>query len=621
MAHVPVTLQILALVAVIVAVSAGARRWRYAEPLVLTVVGVGLSLIPRAFSIRVTPDLVLTGLLPPLLYAAAIHTPLVQFRANRRGIAVLAVGAVAFTTAAVGFATWWMLPGAGLAAAMALGAVVAPPDAVAATAVGRRVGMPRRIVALLESESLLNDATALVALATALGAMTARVHATTVIWDFVRAAGGGLIIGFAAAGVLAVIRRRLTAPILDTTLSFAAPYVAFLPAEELGASGVLAVVVTGLLLGHRSISLQSAASRVAESINWKTVQFVLENVVFLLIGLQVRDLAVAVHRGAVPWSVVVPVCLGVLAAAIVARFAYVFAIASTARLLRLSAWPWAECTIISWAGMRGVVTLAAVFAIPPDTPYRALFAFAAFTVVAGTLLLQGWTLPWLVRRFRLPGPDPVEDALQLAGLTSGATRAGLDRLAEVQGPGDPPEVIAQLEERADRRVNIAWERLGRSQDELEPPAAAYRRLRLDMLAAERDWILAARQRGGYDHEVLHTAMQAIDMEESMLDRVEDATARLDQELTVPAGQGGCEHLKDAPRARPALTPNGCAECLRDGTRWVHLRLCLTCGHVGCCDSSPGRHATAHFAETGHPVIRSFEPGEAWRWCYIDDVLG
>ena len=142
------TLQILALVAVIVAVSAGARRWRYAEPLVLMVVGVGLSFIPHAFTIRITPDLVLTGLLPPLLYAAAIRTPLVQFRANRRGIILLAVGAVAFTTATVGLVTWWMLPAAGLAAAMALGAVVAPPDAVAATAVGRRVGMPRRIIAV-----------------------------------------------------------------------------------------------------------------------------------------------------------------------------------------------------------------------------------------------------------------------------------------------------------------------------------------------------------------------------------------------------------------------------------------------------------------------------------------
>lgn len=615
------TLQILALIAVIVAVSAGARRWRYAEPLLLMVVGVGLSFIPHAFTIRITPDLVLTGLLPPLLYAAAIRTPLVQFRANRRGIILLAVGAVAFTTAAVGLVTWWMLPAAGLAAAMALGAVVAPPDAVAATAVGRRVGMPRRIVALLESESLLNDASALVALGTALAAMTSRVHATTVIWDFVKAAGGGLIIGLLAATVLALIRRRLTTAVLDTTLSFAAPYVAFLPAEELGTSGVLAVVVTGLLLGHRSTSLQSATSRIAESINWQTVQFVLENIVFLLIGLQVCDLAVAVNAGDLAWGVVIPICLGVLAATIVARFVYVFGVAGGLRLTRRDAWSWAECTVISWAGMRGVVTLAAVFVIPPDTPYRALFAFAAFTVVAGTLLLQGWTLPWLVGRFRLPGPDPVEDALQLAGLTSGATRAGLERLAEVLGPDDPPEVVAQLEERADRRVNMAWERLGRSQAEVEPPAAAYRRLRLDMLAAEREWVLAARGRGGYDHEVLHTAMRAIDMEESMLDRVEDATARLDQELTVPAGRGGCAHLREAPRARPASTPDGCAECLRDGTRWVHLRLCLSCGHVGCCDSSPGRHATAHFEATSHPVMRSFEPGEAWRWCYVDEVLG
>lgn len=621
MTHVEATLQLLVLVAVIVAVSAGARRWSYAEPLVLIVIGVALSFIPNAFTIRLTPDLVLTGLLPPLLYAAAIRTPLVQFRTHRRGIVLLAVGAVAFTMVAVGLVTWWMLPGVGLAAALALGAVVAPPDAVAAMAVGRRVGMPRKIVALLESESLLNDASALVALTTALAAMTSTVHAEQVVWDFVREAGGGLLIGLLAAVVLAAIRRRLTAPVLDTTLSFAAPYVAFLPAWELGTSGVLAVVVTGLVLGHRSTSLQSATSRIAESINWRTVQFVLENSVFLLIGLQMRSLAVAVDRGGPTWTVVVPVCLGVLAATILARFVYVFAVAGGLRLARRDAWTWPECTVISWAGMRGVVTLAAVFVIPRATPYRSLYAFAAFTVVAGTLLLQGWTLPYLVRRLRLPGPDPVEDALQLAGLASGAARAALERLEEVRSPDDPPEVVAQLQDRADSRANMAWERLGRSQTEVEPPAAVYRRLRLDMLAAERDWILAARRRGDYDHEVLQAAMHAIDMEESMLDRVEDATARGDQEITVRTVTGGCEHLRGAPQVRVALTPEGCAECLRDGTRWVHLRLCLSCGHVGCCDSSPGRHATAHFEAAGHPVMRSFEPGEAWRWCYVHHLLG
>jgi CPA1 family monovalent cation:H+ antiporter len=197
--------------------------------------------------------------------------------------------------------------------------------------------------------------------------------------------------------------------------------------------------------------------------------------------------------------------------------------------------------------------------------------------------------------------------------------AALERLRK---PDDPPEVIEQLRARSTRRSNQLWEQLGRSQDEVEPPSAAYYRLRSQMLTAERDSILRARDRGGFDDEVLRTALTAIDMEESMLQRIEDAAARLDAELTPPPARAGdCAHLREAPRAVRALTPEGCAECLRDGTRWVHLRLCLSCGHVGCCDSSVGRHAARHFRETSHPVMRSMEPGEAWRWCYVDEQLG
>ena len=185
-----------------------------------------------------------------------------------------------------------------LAAGFAIGAVVAPPDAVAATTVARRVGMPRRIVSILEGESLFNDASALVALNTAIAATTASVTAWHIGWDFVREAGGGLLVGAVAAVVLAFIRKRIDDPLLDTTLSFAAPYVAFLPAQQIHASGVLAVVITGLFLGHKSPTLQTARSRVAENINWRTVQFLLENVVFLLIGLQVRSILKERRRGA-----------------------------------------------------------------------------------------------------------------------------------------------------------------------------------------------------------------------------------------------------------------------------------------------------------------------------------
>jgi CPA1 family monovalent cation:H+ antiporter len=301
---------------------------------------------------------------------------------------------------------------------------------------------------------------------------------------------------------------------------------------------------------------------------------------------------------------------------------WVFASTALLRSSRLANWSWREATVVSWAGMRGVVTLAAAFLLPAETPRRELLALVAFVVVAGTLLVQGLTLPALVRRLRLPAPNAAEDALQAASLVTAAARDGLDALARAHRPEDPPEVLRSLRERAMRRSNQLWEQLGRPNDELEPPSAAYRRLRMQMLTAERASVLRARDRGGYDDEVLRSALTAIDLEESMLDRVTEAAARIDDDLVArPSLAGDCAHLRRAPAVAQARTPGACAECLRDGTPWVHLRLCLSCGHVGCCDSSIGRHATGHFRDSGHPVMRSVEPGEAWRWCYVDELLG
>ena len=618
------TLEILGLVITVAVVAGASRRYGWPAPVLLVAAGVVISYLPGVPRVEVDPDVILVGLLPPLLYAAAIRTSLVDFRANRQAIALLSVGLVAFTTVVVGAAVWWTVPAVSLAAAFGLGAVVAPTDAVAATAVARRVGMPRRIVSILEGESLVNDATALVALNTAIAAITGKAIGGTVALNFLIAAGGGIAIGLAAAFVLALVRKHIQDPVLDTTLSFVAPYVAFLPAQVSHSSGPLAVVVTGLLLGHKSPKLQTAASRIAEQTNWRTVQFLLENAVFMLIGLQLRGILDGVqHR---PASEVIRCCLVALFVTILARIVWVFGAAviyryGTARM-RAIAWPWSTSAVVSWAGMRGVVTLAAVFLLPEETPGRDMLRLAAFAVVAGSLLLQGMSLPWLIRRLHLPAPSPAEDALQYAGLISEAARAGAARLDEIRTPDDPPEVIEQLHARTSKRSNTAWERLGRPVDEIEPPSAAYRRLRMQMLQAERGRILEARDSGLIDDEVLRAALAAVDLEESMLDRVEDADARLDNELVAPPQQEGeCEHLRTAPRVAVARTPEGCEECLRDGMTWVHLRLCLSCGHVGCCDSSIGNHAAKHYADLGHPVMRSIEPGEAWRWCYVDERLG
>jgi CPA1 family monovalent cation:H+ antiporter len=621
---------LLVLAVVVVAVgAAAARRLRVPAPLLLTLVGIALSFVPFVPQVRLQPEVVLVGLLPPLLYAAAIRTSLVDFSRNRRAIGLLSVGLVLFSTAGVGLLVWWLLP-VPLAAALALGAVVAPPDAVAATAIARRVGLPRRIVTILEGESLVNDATALVCLRTAIVAMSGAVSVLQVGWLFLLAAGGGLVVGLVVATGITWVRRRIETPVLDSTLSLVAPFIAYLPAEAVGGSGVLAVVVTGLVLGHRAQMLQSAASRLAEKANWHTVQFVLENTVFLLIGLQVRWVLQDAAAAETSAGRTALVCLAVLVAVVLLRPLWVFPATYLPRLLpavaRAEPPPPPEVpAVISWAGMRGVVTLAAAFALPEATPHRAVLVLAALVVAAGTLLLQGFTLPAVVRWLPLSAPDPGEDALIEATVLQQAHEAGERRLDELVSADDPPDVVQRLRQRIRERTDAAWERLGRGSALPETPSNVYVRLRLAMLEAERETLLRLRDSGTVPYDVLRRVQAALDVEESMLDRLsEPGTETRDDEssqLVLPE-HDSCEHLDVAGLPAPPDDVPGCPACLALGERtWVHLRMCVRCGAVGCCDSSPRRHADAHFRSSGHPVMRSIEPGEGWRWCFVDRLVG
>ncbi|RZQ61714.1 Na+/H+ antiporter [Amycolatopsis suaedae] len=613
--------EIAGLVVVVLAVTGIARRFDWPEPLCLIVVGVGLSFIPGVPHYELSPEVVLFGLLPPLLYATAIRTSLIDIKANRSPIGLLSVGLVAFTTVAVGLVTWWVIPDLPLAAGLALGAVVAPPDAVAATAVARRVGMPRKIVRILEGESLINDAAALVALRTAIAAIAGSVTLWEVGGDFLLAAGGGIVAGLLIGFVASAVRKRLDDPVLDTALSLVVPFVAYIAAEVVHGSGVLAVVIAGLMLGHQAPRLLSGSSRLASRLNWRTIQFLLENVVFLLIGLQLSRILAEAGRSELGIGTLVVVCTAVLLATVATRLLWMYAIGGLRRLLRGRAWPWTYSTVIGWAGMRGVVTLAAAFVLPPETPHRAVLVLAAFTVVAGTLLVQGTTLPRLVRSLRLPAPDPAEDALQEAGLLHDMKYAAMVRLDEIRKPEDPEDVIDRLRDRLRQRTDAAWERLGTASELAETPSEAYLRLRTEMLAAEREVLLRARDQGRADDVVLRRVLETLDIEESTLDQLQRDAAESDSELTTPAATAGsCRHLGKAPADAEPNTA-GCEECLAEGKSWVHLRICLECGHVGCCDSSPGRHATAHFHDSRHPVMRSHEPGESWRWCFVDRALG
>ncbi len=613
------------LVVLVVAILAGtalAGRLGFPAPLLLIAAGVAASFIPGVPEVHLEPELVLLGLLPPLLYAAAVQTSLVDFAANKRAILLLSVGLVVVTTLGVGVVVHALLPDIGWPVAFAIGAVVAPPDAVATTAVARRIGLPRRIVTILEGESLLNDATALVSLRTAVAAIGAGVTAWEVGADFLLAAGGGALVGFVVFRVVAWFRPLISDPLLDTAVSFVIPFVAYLAAEEIHASGVLAVVVAGLLLGHKAPLLQTAKSRITERTNWRTIAFLLENLVFLLIGLQAKWIVGDVLLSGTPLALVAAVCLATLAAVIVLRLAWVFParyllIRPTPDLETGRRPPAANTFIIGWAGMRGVVTLAAAFVIPPGTPYREVLLLAAFTVVAGTLFIQGLSLPWLARRLRVRPPDPMEDALARATLLQQASQAAEERLAELEFE-DPHGVVELIRQRSEQRNFAAWERLGTA-DDRETPSELYARIRTDMITAERERVLQVRAGGQVSSEVIAEVLAMLDLEESMIDDAQPERVESPDPVRHLTGEG-CADLD----RYPAVAIEGdrtCRRCLEEGLTWVALRQCLECGNIACCDSSPGRHATVHFRETTHPVMQSAQPAEDWRWCFVHHATG
>lgn len=514
----PVTtiIWIVSFVVVTVTVTGLSRRAGWSAPVSLVAVGAIASFVPGVPSIELQPELVLYGLLPPLLYAAAVGTSFVDVRARRDGILLLSVGLVAFTVLVVGFTAWLIVPAISLAAAFAFGAVVAPTDAVAVSAIAGSLKLPRRVVTVLEGESLLNDATALVALNAAIAAILSTLNPWMVAGDFAVAVIGGLVVGLIIGFVLAAIRKGLRSPVLDTSLSLVTPYLAFIPAQLIGGSGVLAVVVAGLYLGYRSPIIQTGEQRIAESINWRTIQFLLENAVFLFMGLALKGIFEgAVRTGPGLWPTVI-ICVVILLALIVSRVIWMLITTSIYRFgpqrLRQRGWSWRTGAAVSFAGIRGVVTLAAVFLLPPETPAREFLQFLAFVVVAGTLL-EGLALPWVIRRLRLPAPNLRQEMTETHMLLAEAQAAGLARL--------DAELTDDVEDRVLGRLRT---NAGFLTDAIQNPApaegestfAAYSRLRRLMIAAEREAVLSARAEGRVQEFAVRAALASIDVEETSL---------------------------------------------------------------------------------------------------------
>ncbi|GAA2649688.1 Na+/H+ antiporter [Paractinoplanes durhamensis] len=514
---------VVVLVAISVIGAALARRLGFVAPLVLLVAGLGLSYVPGFPEAELEPELVLIGILPPLLYVAALQTSVPAFRRALRPILLLAVGLVLVTAFLVGTVVHLLLPDIPYAACVALGAVVAPPDAVSATAIARRVGLPRRVVTILEGESLLNDATALVMVRIAVAAIGGTVAGFwPIVGEVALKAGGGVLIGLLGAFLAAKLHRKIVDPLLDDAVSLLTPFVVVIVAERLHSSSVVAVVIAGLYLGHRIPFLLSATSRLQMDAVWKLITFLLEGVVFLLVGLQLRHIGEGIETDV---GTTVSVTAAVFVTLVVVRFAWMYPATYLVRLVpkirqREERPPPAVPTVLAWAGMRGVVTLAAAQTLPEQGDkvpeyHRDLFIFVAFAVIVLTLLIQGTSLPWLAVKLGVRQDTSTEDALAEAGVQHQAGRAALEALEDKAGDA-PTEVVERLRSLVGSRSNNAWERLGNQQ--AETPSAAYGRLRREMISAERHVFKIARNEGRIPEEVLTRAQRELDLEESQLQR-------------------------------------------------------------------------------------------------------
>ncbi|MEU9556008.1 Na+/H+ antiporter [Streptomyces fumanus] len=519
---------LLLLVAGSAAVAAAGRRFPVPVPLLLVAAGLAVSYVPKVPDYTLDPHIVLPLLLPPLLYTAATDSSYLDLRAQMRPVALLSVGYVLFATFAVGWAAYLIVPGLPLTAALVLGAVVAPPDAVAATAVARRVGLPSRITTILQGESLVNDATAITAYKVALAAAVGE-GATWAggIGEFLIAAVGGVGVGLVLMAPLHWLRRHVREALLQNTLSLLIPFVAYSVAEQVHASGVLAVVVVALYLGHRAWEVDFA-TRLQEEAVWKMVAFVLESAVFALIGLQLP----VVLRGLGAYEGIDAAWYAILlfVVVVVTRFLWVYPATFLPRILsaRIRAREedptWKTPFVIGWAGMRGVVSLAIAFSIPLTVhggepfPERNLILFLTFTTVIGTLVVQGVTLPPLIRLLKFPGRDPQAETLAEANAQAQASRAAERRLDDLLADDRntlPGPLAERLRAVLERRRNAVWERLGQVNPVTgETVDDTYRRLSREMISAEREVFVKLRDGRYIDDEMLRVLLRRLDLEEA-----------------------------------------------------------------------------------------------------------
>jgi CPA1 family monovalent cation:H+ antiporter len=448
------------LVSLLVAVAvlgAAARAVNIPYPIVLVIGGLVMGFIPGLPDIELAPELVLVIFLPPLLYSAAFFANLHDLRTSLRPIALQAVGLVLFTMVAVAVVIKALVPDMPWAAAFTLGAIVAPTDPVAATTIMRRMAVPRRIVSVVEGESLINDGTALVAYRTAIAAVGGTFSVWEAGWDFVLSGVGGVAVGLAAGWAIVQIRRRIDDIPTEITISLLSGFAGYVPAEALDLSGVLAAVTTGIVLGWKAPYISTASMRLQGFAVWEILTFLLNALLFVLIGLQlplILDGLSGMPAGEVLWW-----CVAVSLVVIVTRLIWSQSVVFVVRALdrresqRMRRSTWQSRMIISWCGMRGSVSLAAALALEPDFPQRNLILLLTFAVIFSTLVLQGLTLPALIRRLgvRDDGEDEREELLGRRAAASAALTRVDELAAEEWTYDETMERMRKLYEYRSRR--------------------------------------------------------------------------------------------------------------------------------------------------------------------------
>jgi Na+/H+ antiporter len=512
----------LGLILAVATMLAVAPTLRIPYPILLVLGGLAIGIVPGMPEFELNPQLVFFGVLPPLLYSAAFFTSLRELRAAARPIGLLAVGLVAVTTAGVAVVAHAFIHDLSWGSAFVLGAIVSPTDPLAATSIARRLGVPRKLVTIVEGESLVNDGTGLVLYRVAVGAvLTGSFSAYYTGGLFVVSAAGGIAVGLVVGWLIRGIRRRLDNPPAEITISLLTGYVAFIPADLMGVSAVLAAVTAGIFLGWHTPELTTAQVRLQGVAVWEIVQYLLNALLFVLVGLQLPVVIDAL--GNVSTARLLGYAALVSLTVIVLRVVWVFAVLHAPKWIARRMSNWRGAVFLSWAGMRGAVSLAAALALPLETdsgapfPGRDLILFLTFSVILATLVGQGLTLPFVIRMLGLEedGVDEREDAKARIH----AAEAALVRLEELVSEDWVREDTAERMRGAYRfRTTRFRARLDDGDDgAVESRSQDYQRLRRELLDAERQALTELRYSGAISNDVWLRVGRDLDLEDTRLD--------------------------------------------------------------------------------------------------------